>query len=721
MENVRAESKGISGRVGFKFKQGIQRFEDDRALSEPGVRPGAAQRVVDETKLPFVVRGYELRRFVEASAEDRYKEMTSWFELDPLLNIQKSLRTLHRTIRTKSEDEVEMNVRLRDLQLITDKQVTLWDESSICEWFNSNVLNQLDASLALTQLSESDPAYIAIAQAKQLEQESIGLAALNRLIAEVDAIADREGSKPLLMAFEAAVVELGEAAKCEAEERHAASQSMFNDIWKSADALFATEDLSIDTCPVCDTKFDKTTHGSCDAVRVSVQTKLSTLADYHAAERKLKNATAMTKECDRKLIAGIEKLRVGLTDGGLDDDKRVSDYLAELKEWSLNDPAPISKDLIAALSEIRSTLDSTKSEIERKQGDNTYANASDKAGRLLQLKKDVETIRRTKAHLDQLHEKLTTQTQIIEDRINNHVQKLLTSLEDEVNRLYLKMQKPVDPTRSKIRFWLSPDPSKNQQQVRLVVDFAPNRKEVAPTGYLSDSQIHSVAIALRLAAIRAFNAYVPIIVLDDIVTSYDADHRKNIASTITEELDGFQIVLVTHDEQFFLLLKDHLSESRFEFRRINQIDPSYGPVFSNYQTPDEVVDEKLAKGDSVGEEIRRIEEEWLLKICREFVVDVAIRPIDKPFQYDRSELASALSGFLKDRKIKPPKVKGIKNPFLSSLHQGVVENFASHFSDNPIVQIQPGTKNLVGMNSGFSAISLSVQIVAANASNDLEG
>ena len=331
MENVQAESKGIYGRVGFKFKQGIERFEDDRILSAQGKRPSAAQRVVDETKVPFVIRGYELRRFVEASAEDRYSEMAFWFALDPLLNIQKSLRSLHRMIRTKSESKDEINERLRDLKRLTDNEVTEWDESTICKWFNTNVLNQLDSSLALTRLSETDPAYIALVEAKQQEQESIGLAALNRLIADVEAITDRDSQGALLIAFEASVAKFDKAAKRESEERHAASQSMFNDIWKSADALFATEDLRIDTCPVCDTKFEETPHGSCDAIKISIQTKLSTLADYRAAESDLKKATNAAKECKRKLITGIEKLRLGMIDGGIDDDEGISEYLAEVK------------------------------------------------------------------------------------------------------------------------------------------------------------------------------------------------------------------------------------------------------------------------------------------------------------------------------------------------------------------------------------------------------
>ena len=86
---------------------------------------------------------------------------------------------------------------------------------------------------------------------------------------------------------------------------------------------------------------------------------------------------------------------------------------AEIKAWSLNDPAPNSKCIVEALSEIRSLLTETKAEIERKQGNNTYANAFYKAGRLIQLKGEVETIRRTKAHLVQLHRHLTNQSEII--------------------------------------------------------------------------------------------------------------------------------------------------------------------------------------------------------------------------------------------------------------------------------------------------------------------
>jgi hypothetical protein len=206
---------------------------------------------------------------------------------------------------------------------------------------------------------------------------------------------------------------------------------------------------------------------------------------------------------------------------------------------------------------------------------------------------------------------------------------------------------------------------------------------VVPSGYLSDSQIHTLALALRLSAIRLFNNLVPIIVLDDVVTSYDADHRKNIAAAIEKYFGEFQIVIVTHDEQFFNLLQDHLSPANWVFRRITKLQLKFGPNFHDHRTPDETIQAKLDANESAATEMRQAEEEWLLDICRGFGVKVIIRPVDRPYQFERSELADALASFLKGVGILPPEVPGISSTFLSSLQKGVVENFASHFSDNP--------------------------------------
>jgi hypothetical protein len=155
----------------------------------------------------------------------------------------------------------------------------------------------------------------------------------------------------------------------------------------------------------------------------------------------------------------------------------------------------------------------------------------------------------------------------------------------------------------------------NQQRVQLLIDFA-DRKGVAPSGYLSDSQIHTLALSLRLSAIRLFNKGLPVIVLDDIVTSYDADHRKNIAAMLEKYFKGYQMITVTHDERFFNYLREHLPEDSWNFRRIIELKKDFGPQFQDYKTPDETIEQKIAAKQSIANDLRQLEEEWLQVLCQ---------------------------------------------------------------------------------------------------------
>jgi hypothetical protein len=96
-----------------------------------------------------------------------------------------------------------------------------------------------------------------------------------------------------------------------------------------------------------------------------------------------------------------------------------------------------------------------------------------------------------------------------------------------------------------------------------------------------------------------------------------------------------------------------------------------------------MIEARWNEGESAANQMRQAEEEWLLGICRDFGCSLRIRTVETAHSYDRSELASALASFLKSAGLVPPLVPGVNNRFLTSLQQGVVENFGSHFRDTP--------------------------------------
>jgi hypothetical protein len=59
--------------------------------------------------------------------------------------------------------------------------------------------------------------------------------------------------------------------------------------------------------------------------------------------------------------------------------------------------------------------------------------------------------------------------------------------------------------------------------------------------------MNSLGLCLFLAAAREFNTATRFIVLDDVVNSFDADHRCQLAELLVNEFQDFQILAFTHD------------------------------------------------------------------------------------------------------------------------------------------------------------------------------
>jgi len=690
MEHVGAQEHGVIPAVHLWFRDDADKFDEARAVgtSAPPL-PAAARLVLSSVKLPFIIRGYELRSFVEDNTpENRYKEIASWFALDPLLTIQQNLRTLRRQIKKKAESNTKETERLRDLKLITTNAITAWDEAKVCRWFNTTMLAPLDEQVEFAALSTEDAGFRELTNRKSDEDEQVGLGPLKRLGAHLKAVftdAKDHDDEPsgLLADFEKAVASHEAATRRESEERSKVSKAVFNDVWAAAKKIFEATDVELDTCPVCDTPLKLSPAGARANVVLRLEAKLNDLETYREAERQLTRATTSVQGIFHKLMDALETVSAELKEARYDKKaKAIVHYLDTAKPWNVGNAAPESQEAMAELTELLSLVSEETDRIVRLQGEHTYAKAFETANRLIEIKLHLSRIRRTKTELQALHEELNRQARIINKAVVEHAQYLVTKLQKDVDSLYKEIQ-GGNVNAPPIRLELPGEDDVNQQRIQLLIDFAKNRKGVVPSGYLSDSQIHTLALALRLSAIRMFNDRFPVVVLDDVVTSYDADHRKNIAAVLAKYFEEFQIIVVTHDELFFNLLQDHLSSSRWAFRRITKIESEFGPSFHDHRTPDEAIQAKLDAGQSAAAEMRQAEEEWLLDICRGFGVKVVMRPVDRPYQFDRGELAGALASFLKGAGLLPPEVPGISNTFLSSLQKGVIENFASHFSDNP--------------------------------------
>ena len=322
VEHVDAQDEGINTKVHFWFRQGAEKFDEERPVASP--IPGAASRILSTIKVPFVIRGHELRKFVEETTPgDQYKGLANWFGLDPLLKIQQNLRTLRRRVRERADSTVAADERSRDLTLLIDGEVVTWDEQGVCNWFNNNILAALDDSLAFTSFSRDDPTLAILSIRKEAEQEQLGLAQLRRassLLKELDSPpegTDKEHGGNIV-SFEWATLRLREAIVHEGVERSKASDSVFSQVWNDAKKLFDDGNI-LGICPVCDTDLSVGPHGSHAGVRTSIDARLSGLADYREAEQELDTSRRQVGQSLESLRSSVGAAITTLVDVGYVD------------------------------------------------------------------------------------------------------------------------------------------------------------------------------------------------------------------------------------------------------------------------------------------------------------------------------------------------------------------------------------------------------------------
>jgi hypothetical protein len=636
-----------------------------------------------------IIRGHALRTFVEThTPEQRYTDVATWLQLGPLVEVQKNLRALRSLVKTASDDKTALQRIDSQLAKETGQAVKAWDAVAVLAHANVAILTPLDPGLVLTALAVTDAAYVEAEARAKAEENKVGLAGLRQIhnaaaalwIESMDAGGHETVVTGAIPAFVAAVNALSEADKKESEERGKAASSAFQALWKAAEPLFAEGAPVPEACPVCATLIANTASGSPAAIRDHLAKHLGELGDYASAKRALDEAKTVATRAHTQLIAALPGLigLLGDADALLKAD--LVNYQAAVAGWQPSAHLPAFADLGLAIAKLLADIKKAIDEIEDKQGDHTYIKAKAKIDQLIALQAERDLGLRTHDELIKLSDALTAQAATISAEIRKKVQSLLDKLQTPMNDIYKLIQ---GAGAMPIRLELPAEDETNQQRLNLLIDFAENRTGVQPGGYLSDSQIHSLALALRMAAIKQFNTGAPILALDDIVTSYDADHRRTIAGLIATAFGDCQILITTHDERFFNYLKDQLEAKTWHFTRIIGFDPTYGPRFADHKISDEMIEARWAGGQSAANEMRQAEEEWLLSICRDFGVSVRIRPLEKAYSYERSELASALAGLLKEVKLEPASVPGVNNRFLASLVKGEIENFGSHFQDGP--------------------------------------
>jgi energy-coupling factor transporter ATP-binding protein EcfA2 len=260
-----------------------------------------------------------------------------------------------------------------------------------------------------------------------------------------------------------------------------------------------------------------------------------------------------------------------------------------------------------------------------------------------------------------------------ESRQKEHLGEVLSRISHRVAEIYDALHPGEDLGGISVEPWTA-------KGVELAVHFH-GSKQRPPHGVLSESHLNSLAIALFLAMAQTFNEKLRFLVLDDVINSFDLEHRGQLAELLADKFDDWQVIVLTHDHQFF----EHLARRAPSWRRLELTSWSYdeGPRTSRYQSSGILGEarERLVQGDAEGAatKARRALEELLQEICEALQ---ALLPFRRGTGNDRREIGELVKGVRRAVKEHAKPMLETLEPLLKNLEAdvGATLNVAAHAS-----------------------------------------
>jgi hypothetical protein len=564
----------------------VQTDRDDDMPPElrPFVRAAPAHRIL---------RQHDLRRFVvDMTAVEKYAELSRWFGLTHLEQVLKHLETTSSILEGRDLGW-EIVGRVQDIARHTNKSVTEYDERAVFDWCEAEAERHLGKRPAIDSLEGMKKVIRTLRrfQGRIIVASSATAEPYQARLTLEEIATDLISQDGLLQACHTALTDAVAAERQTESLFTRAKTGIFQGVWDAAKGVL--ESQITDECPVCRTPWRRTRAGSQEAALITITRSHDELAELAAARNEQKKATHRLKRAIRDLEARLAQVSTEVRKLSLSEiETQATELVQAARTLVTTDrfPSQMQDECEALLSRCHQfvaqrlqpvlqslqlmmvpvTTTAVEATLER------FELLRDTLTRLRELRREQEEYHKVKRSFEAMAE-------VIQQRAATLVNDVVATLEDDVQSIY-QMIHPADTVPN-----LHIVPDIESRTLSVQVDFhSPDGstelvlsgaevRAVPPASYLSESQINTLGLALFISSVGLFNREFPFLFLDDVVSSYDADHRERIVDLVAEHLDRFQVFLTTHDELFYSMLKDRLHDKGWLFECISGWDFEHGP------------------------------------------------------------------------------------------------------------------------------------------------
>jgi energy-coupling factor transporter ATP-binding protein EcfA2 len=220
----------------------------------------------------------------------------------------------------------------------------------------------------------------------------------------------------------------------------------------------------------------------------------------------------------------------------------------------------------------------------------------------------------------------------------------------------------------------------NDELAGITISFKFHDAEASPPHkYLSESHLNCLGIAFFLASVKAFNRISSFLVLDDVISSFDTNHRKRLADLLLEKFSDYQLIVLTHERNWYEYLANAVRGKAWKINVVKWGNDTGTYVDEPTEHIKARIESKLGSGqlDAVGNEIRKYLEHILKEIA--FNLEVKVRYLYNDTNEDRMvyELLTELKAKINKHAGPPLKGAAIIDRLLAS---SFIANKDSHDS-----------------------------------------
>lgn len=465
-----------------------------------------------------------------------------------------------------------------------------------------------------------------------------------------------------------------------ADDVQSIMQVFFAELLKAGSTLIEKKYHKDETCPLCLQPKSK------ENLLSEIQSRLKQIEESEKKKAAFDNAKQNVTKLAFERIKRIEVLKADFhyNEKSYEQIKKAIDNLIKkLTEYEKNGNAKVTSGKMISETkdinftdndfEILTTIASKVSVIqEQLNKDNKailFSNISSAKDAFLRIKifeKEKEVIEKQKVSMEIIY--------------NEFVKKQKEGLEDFIAKVSGRINE----------FYQFMNPDEQFQELRIVtmgeedeligitIEYKYNGNWVSPPQkYFSESHLNCFGLSFFLASVEEYNHQNDFILLDDVISSFDSNHRKRFADLLFEKFTKRQIILLTHENEWFQYVSQLAKRKGWYIKEIKWSDTEGTYIDAEPSELREQIETNLANGNVglIGNSMRKYLEYTLKDICAnlEVKVDFRFNEHNEKRMPDEllNELKSRINKCSNELKAKMPVIDRIAN-------SNILANLLSH-------------------------------------------